>query len=304
MPAKESASARHAKLHDAVAALHRDLPKPLALGECFLGVDHGVYFLVADGDDNVARLEPEGLGRRTASDRCHGHTLCLVNSQLVGDGWQNVRYPRAIERIVAGDISGVVLTGLGRRNQRKRNIDRLPLAYRGQARRLADALCRQPVVHGPRVCNLDAVDMRDDVALFEARVRRRALVVKAGHDRTGDAIETQALGNVVRHPFEFCADPRPLDLAHVRGAFGVNADKVRRDREPDADRAARLRVDHRVMPTSRPAMSTSAPPELPGLMAASVWMKTWLSDSAISERDSAETMPLVTVWPTPNGLPI
>ncbi len=112
MPAKESASARHAKLHDAVAALHRDLPKPLALGECFLGVDHGVDFLVADGDDNVARLEPEGLGRRTASDRCHGHTLCLVNSQLVGDGWQNVRYPRAIERIVAGDISGVVLTGL------------------------------------------------------------------------------------------------------------------------------------------------------------------------------------------------
>ena len=28
-----------------------------------------------------------------------------------------------------------------------------------------------------------------------------------------------------------------------------------------------------LMPTSLPAMSTSAPPELPGLMAASVWMK-------------------------------
>ena len=28
-----------------------------------------------------------------------------------------------------------------------------------------------------------------------------------------------------------------------------------------------------LMPTSRPAMSTSAPPELPGLIAASVWMK-------------------------------
>jgi hypothetical protein len=26
-------------------------------------------------------------------------------------------------------------------------------------------------------------------------------------------------------------------------------------------------------PTSRPSMSTSAPPELPGLIAASVWMK-------------------------------
>jgi hypothetical protein len=28
-----------------------------------------------------------------------------------------------------------------------------------------------------------------------------------------------------------------------------------------------------LMPTRRPVRSTSAPPELPGLMAASVWMK-------------------------------
>src|ERR1700727_2337406 len=29
------------------------------------------------------------------------------------------------------------------------------------------------------------------------------------------------------------------------------------------------------MPTTLPAISTSGPPELPGLMAASVWMKRW-----------------------------
>ena len=29
-----------------------------------------------------------------------------------------------------------------------------------------------------------------------------------------------------------------------------------------------------LMPMSRPSTSTSAPPELPGLMAASVWMKS------------------------------
>ena len=59
-----------------------------------------------------------------------------------------------------------------------------------------------------------------------------------------------------------------------------------------------------LMPTRLPLTSTSAPPELPGLMAASVWMKfskvlmpSWL-------RPSALTMPQVTVWPTPNGLPI
>ena len=35
-----------------------------------------------------------------------------------------------------------------------------------------------------------------------------------------------------------------------------------------------------LMPTTLPAMSTSAPPELPGLMAASVWMKTCASECA------------------------
>ena len=57
-------------------------------------------------------------------------------------------------------------------------------------------------------------------------------------------------------------------------------------------------------PIRLPWMSVSAPPELPGLMAASVWMKfskvlmpSWL-------RPSALTMPLVTVWPTPKGLPM
>jgi len=59
-----------------------------------------------------------------------------------------------------------------------------------------------------------------------------------------------------------------------------------------------------LIPTRLPAASISAPPELPGLMAASVWMKfsNVLMPSPV--RPSALTMPLVTVWPTPNGLPI
>ena len=59
-----------------------------------------------------------------------------------------------------------------------------------------------------------------------------------------------------------------------------------------------------LIPMRLPFTSTNAPPELPGLMAASVWMKfskvlmpSWL-------RPSALTMPLVTVWPTPKGLPM
>jgi hypothetical protein len=39
--------------------------------------------------------------------------------------------------------------------------------------------------------------------------------------------------------------------------------------------AAGAGIDRRVDATSRPLMSMRAPPELPGLMAASVWMKNW-----------------------------
>ena len=59
-----------------------------------------------------------------------------------------------------------------------------------------------------------------------------------------------------------------------------------------------------LMPTSLPSMVTKAPPELPGLMAASVWMKKLKSVMPTLVRARAETMPLVTVWPTPKGLPM
>src|SRR6516164_9858228 len=58
-----------------------------------------------------------------------------------------------------------------------------------------------------------------------------------------------------------------------------------------------------LMPTNRPWVSTSAPPELPGLIAASVWMKS-SSISPEVARFFALTMPEVTVCPTPNGFPM
>ena len=70
------------------------------------------------------------------------------------------------------------------------------------------------------------------------------------------------------------------------------------DEVPEREKMAEL------MPIRSPSMSTSAPPELPGLMAASVWMKEPLSEMLVSVRFRAEMMPLVTVWPTPNGLPM
>ena len=53
-----------------------------------------------------------------------------------------------------------------------------------------------------------------------------------------------------------------------------------------------------LMPTTWPAELTSGPPELPGLMAASVWIRPLrLSSVASIERFRAETMPSVTVIP-------
>jgi hypothetical protein len=58
-----------------------------------------------------------------------------------------------------------------------------------------------------------------------------------------------------------------------------------------------------LMPTRAPRASTSAPPELPGLTDASVWMKSSYGPEPM-KRSLALTMPVVTVWSRPNGLPI
>ena len=63
------------------------------------------------------------------------------------------------------------------------------------------------------------------------------------------------------------------------------------------------------MPTTRPRPSTSAPPELPGFSAASVWMTSSITRRVSpsptgSERPSADTTPAVTEPAKPCGLPI
>src|SRR5881397_3203390 len=59
-----------------------------------------------------------------------------------------------------------------------------------------------------------------------------------------------------------------------------------------------------LMPMSSPRALTSAPPELPGLIAASVWMKSSYSAMPTLARPTALTIPIVTVWLRPKGLPM
>jgi hypothetical protein len=61
-----------------------------------------------------------------------------------------------------------------------------------------------------------------------------------------------------------------------------------------------------LMPITRPAASSSGPPELPGLIAASVWMTSRIVKpfGALIWRCRALTTPVVSVRSRPNGLPI
>ena len=61
-----------------------------------------------------------------------------------------------------------------------------------------------------------------------------------------------------------------------------------------------------LIPITRPRASSSGPPELPGLSAASVWITFSMAKplGAVSRRWSAETTPVVSVRSRPNGLPI
>ena len=61
-----------------------------------------------------------------------------------------------------------------------------------------------------------------------------------------------------------------------------------------------------LIPTTRPAESTSGPPELPGFSATSVWMTFSISRPVRlrSDRPSALTTPADTVDWKPSGLPI
>ena len=84
---------------------------------------------------------------------------------------------------------------------------------------------------------------------------------------------------------------------------------VRRDGEADADVAAAgaagldLRVDADDVAAES---SSSGPPELPGLIGASVWITLSISKplGAWMRRPRPDTMPSVAVRSSPNGLPI
>ena len=64
-----------------------------------------------------------------------------------------------------------------------------------------------------------------------------------------------------------------------------------------------LRAAMVLTPTTSPATFTSGPPEFPGLIAASVWMKSNPGAATVKGAPLRLTIPNDTLWSSPNGLP-
>ena len=58
------------------------------------------------------------------------------------------------------------------------------------------------------------------------------------------------------------------------------------------------------MPITSPLEFKRAPPLLPGLIAASVWMTVLVASSTLISLFNALTCPTVTLWPSPSALPM
>ena len=97
------------------------------------------------------------------------------------------------------------------------------------------------------------------------------------------------------------ADPGADERLHaVEGLLHDRLGDVDRDREAEALRVGLTAV---LTPMTWPALFTSGPPELPGLMAASVWIRlrsvsalVWVASEAWIWRPRPETTPVVTVF--------
>ena len=88
-------------------------------------------------------------------------------------------------------------------------------------------------------------------------------------------------------------------LSRIWEAWSIGTAKPMPSLPPEALAMAVL------MPMARPSRSISGPPELPELIAASVWIRSCSSPIGVGTvRPSALTMPVVTVWLRPNGLPM
>ena len=77
-------------------------------------------------------------------------------------------------------------------------------------------------------------------------LRRGTILLRLGHQRTFGLLQTEAVGDILRHRLDLNADPTARHRTTLLELRDDRLDGVGGDREGDADRAARRREDRRV----------------------------------------------------------
>ena len=139
-----------------------------------------------------------------------------------------------------------------------------------------------------------AADGDDDVARAHAGLRGRAA--------RRDAADHGAAARLGRGDAEVGAPDRLAALA-AAGSRRARCWRARRSRCPTLPLPLPPVAIWELTPITRPLASSSGPPELPGLIGASVWMteSIWKPSGASMWRPVPDTMPAVAVWGSPNG---
>ena len=230
--------------------------------------------LIVDREDDIALLESDAGGRSVIGKIGHHHAFGGgIEVQLVGHRRRDVGDLGALERRARGQHD-LVAAGVGRGLQRHRELYGLAGALHIDLRAAAERPRREAIVERVGIVDRLPVDRDDQVGQFQARPRCRTVRRDIGDQRAVRQLQSQRLGDFGRHRLQARAEPRPLHrLAAALRRGHHHAHHVGGDRKADALGAAGAREDRGVDAGKPPVMSTSAPPELPGLIAASVWMK-------------------------------
>ena len=173
------------------------------------------------------------------------------------------------------------MLGVGRRDllavlepaERDFVVSSLPLRMTTTSTVLADRRVGDDARQVAHLLDVLAVERDDHVAGLDAGGLGRALVVDAGDQRAARRLDAEAFGDIVGDLLDAHAEPAAPGLAELAAAdrspstavFDGTA-KPMPIEPPDGEMIAVL------MPMTSPLRLNSGPPELPRLMAASVWM--------------------------------
>ena len=121
--------------------------------------------------------------------------------------------------------------------------------------------------------HVDAIERQDDVARTQSRLLGRAIGQHPRDQGANRMRQPEGLGKVTGHVLHQDAEPAATDPPFVLELLDDIDGHSDRDRERQPHETARAAVDLRVDANHRPLRSNNGPPELPGLIATSVWMK-------------------------------